>query len=161
MKIAIRALALLLALVVAAPALTTSALAASAPAAGKPTPDKPAATSTRQTPIAILHEGSDTAGARLSTRLKERFNGSNLFQLNEKDAPKMRILLTTQSEFADRPNVGSVYSIIWTFSQSEGHLGYLLARDVGTLSPDDVDALADKIVERTDGIAVKYAYLFQ
>lgn len=161
MKTAIRALALLLTLAIAVPALTAPAWAASTPSAGKPTPDKPAAVSTRQTPMAVVHEGSDSVGARLSTRLKEIFNASNLFQLNEKDAPKMRILLTTQSEFPDRPNVGSVYSLIWTFSQSEGHLGYLLAREVGTLSPEDVDGLAAKIVERTDGIAVKYGYLFQ
>lgn len=157
MKTAIRAFALLLTLAIAAPAL-----AASAPAAvGKPTPDKPAATTARQTAMTVIHEGTDSVGARLSTRLKELFNASNLFQLNEKDAPKMRVLLTTQSEFPDRPNVGSVYSLIWTFSQSEGHLGYLLAREVGTLSPEDVDNLAAKIVERTDGIAVKYSYLFQ
>lgn len=140
--------------------LSTSALAA-APAAGKPAPDSPAKTTTRQTQIAVSHEGVDSVGARLSTRLKELFNASNLFRLNEKDVPKMRIILNTQAEFSERPGVGSVYSIIWVFSQSEGHLGYLLARDIGTLSPEDVDTLAAKIVERTDGIAVKYGYLFQ
>ena len=139
----------------------TLAQAAANPPAGKPTPDKPAAVTTRQTPISVMHEGTDSVGARLSTRLKEMYNSSNLFQLSDKDAPKMRIQLVTQAEFAERPNVGSVYAVIWTFSQSDEHLGYLLAREVGTLSPEDVDNLAAKIVERTDGIAVKYRYLFQ
>lgn len=154
----VRALTLALTLALAAPAL---AAAPAAPAPGKPTPDTPAKVTSRQTQINIVHEGSDSVGARLSTRLKELFNASNLFQLNEKDAPKMRILLNTQAEFSERPGVGSIYSIIWVFSQSENHLGYLLARDLGTLSPDEVDNLAAKIVERTDGIAVKYGYLFQ
>ena len=158
MHTAIRVLALALTLALAAPAL---AAAPAAPTPGKATPDTPAKVSSRQTQINIVHEGTDSLGARLSTRLKELFNASNLFQLNEKDAPKMRILLNTQAEFAERPNVGSVYSIIWVFSQSEGHLGYLLARELGTLSPEDVDNLAAKIVERTDGVAVKYGYLFQ
>lgn len=153
---ALRAFALLLVLSISAPAL-----AASTPAPGKPAPDKPATVTSRQTPIAVTLEGTDNPGARLAMLLKERFNASNLFQLSEKDAPKMRILLTTESEFKDRPNVGSVYSIIWTFSQSDAHLGYLLAREVGTISSEDVDSLVAKIVERTDGIAVKYGYLFQ
>ena len=47
------------------------------------------------------------------------------------------------------------------FSQSENNLGYLLARDLGAVSADEVDALTNKLVERTDGLAVKYRYLFQ
>lgn len=136
--------------------LCTVALAA----APQSKPDTPAQTPQRKTQISVSHEGNDSIGARLSTRLKEVFNASNLFQLNEKDAPKIRIVIVTQAEFGERPQVGSVYSILWLFSQSEGHLGYLLAREIGTLSPEDVDNLAAKIVERSDGIAVKYAYLF-
>ena len=153
--------ALALALTLASAGLAATALAAAAPAKPAAAPDKPTAVDSRQTPITVQHEGSDSTGARLSTRLKELFNASNLFKLNDKDAPKMRILLNTQAEFPDRPNVGSVYSVVWAFSQSDGHLAFLLARDLGTLSPEDVDGLAAKIVERTDGIAVKYAYLFQ
>ncbi len=141
--------------------LVSAYAAEKAPVAGKATPDTPATSAQRQTQVSIMHEGTDSVGTRLSTRVKELFNGSNLFQLNENNAPKMRILLTSKAEFSDRPNVGSVYSIIWVFSQSSGHLGYLLAQDVDTLTPEDVDIIAAKIVERTDGIAVKYAYLFQ
>lgn len=137
--------------------LCASALAAAPPSK----PDTPAQPPQRKTQISVTHEGSDSIGARLSTRLKELFNASNLFQLNEKDAPKIRLAIVTQPEFNERPHVGSIYSILWLFSQSEGHLGYLLARDMGALSADDVDNLAAKIVERTDGIAVKYGYLFQ
>ena len=79
-------------------------------------------------------EGTDSIGARLGMRLKEAFNGSNLFSLTDKDMPKMRLLVSTQSEFPGRPGVGSVYSICWTFTQGEGYLGYLLAREVGTLT---------------------------
>lgn len=157
MQPTIRALLAALFLAIAAPTMA----ATPPPSPGKPAPDTPAKAAMRQTQIALQHEGTDSVGARLATRLKEMFNASNLFQLNEKDAPKVRILLGTRPEFPERPGMGSIYSVTWVFSQSESHLGYLLARDLGALSPDEVDDLAAKIAERTDGIAVKYGYLLQ
>jgi hypothetical protein len=106
-------------------------------------------------------EGTDSIGARLGMRLKEAFNGSNLFSLTDKDMPKMRLLVSTQSEFPGRPGVGSVYSICWTFTQGEGYLGYLLAREVGTLTYEEIDALVNRLVERTDGLSVKYSNLWK
>ncbi len=155
MKYATYVAALVLTLAMCAPAFAADAQP------GRPAPDKPGKSVERSTVITVIHEGSDSIGSRFSTKLKELFNGSNLFTLNEKDVPKMRLILTTQNEFPSRPGIGTVYSLIWTFSQSEGHLGYLLSRDVGAIGMEDVDALAAKIVERTDGIAVKYGYLFQ
>ncbi len=128
---------------------------------GAPAPDSPAKTTERKSQISVNHTGTDNAGTRLATRLKEVFNASNLFQLNEDNAPKIRILLVSKAEFNDRPNVGSVYSITWVFSQSEGHLGYLLAQEVDIITPEAVDIVAAKLLERTDGLAVKYAYLFK
>jgi hypothetical protein len=127
----------------------------------KAQPDTPARAETRSTAVAVIHEGVDSIGARLATRLKEALNASNLFRLEEKDQPKMRLLLNTLSEFPSRPGVGSVYSVTWAFSQSEGHLAYLLARDVGVLTMEDVDALVYRLLERTDGFGVKYGYLFK
>ncbi|MDR0466741.1 MAG: hypothetical protein LBH94_05235 [Deltaproteobacteria bacterium] len=127
----------------------------------KAQPDTPVKAEARNTAVAVIHEGVDSIGARLATRLKEAFNASNLFRLEEKDQPKMRLLLNTLSEFPSRPGAGSVYSITWTFSQSEGHLAYLLARDVGVLTMEEVDALIHRLLERTDGIGVKYGYLFK
>ena len=112
----------------------------------------------------ICKEGTDSIGARLGTRLKERFNQSNLFTLNddeEKDMPKLRLLVSTAPEFPGRPGVGSVYGVSWVFSQGKGYLGYLLAREVGTVNYDDLDALVDRLVERTDGIAAKYGNLWK
>ncbi len=123
--------------------------------------DTPAKTSQRETQISVVHTGSDNVGTLLSTRLKELFNASNLFALNEENSPKISLLLVSKAEFSDRPNVGSVYSVTWVFSQSSGHLRYLLAQEVDVLSPEDVDAVAAKLLERTDGLGVKYAYLFK
>jgi len=131
------------------------------PAAKTQPPDTPARAEMRSTAVAVIHEGADSIGARLAMRLKERFNASNLFKLEERDQPKMRLLLNTMAEFPSRPGAGSIYSITWVFSQSEGHLAYLLARDVGILTLEEVDALTDSLVERTDGIGVKYGYLFK
>lgn len=127
----------------------------------KAQPDTPAKLEARSTPVIVIHEGGDSIGARLATRLKESFNASNLFRLEEKNAPKLRLLLNTVSEFSSRPGAGSVYSITWIFSQSDEHLSYLLARDLGVLTLDEVDALSYRLVERTDGIGVKYSYLFK
>lgn len=149
--------------VVFALALTGAAFAANQQA-GKPVPDKPEKTVDRVTMVSVSIEGTDSVGARLGTKLKERFNQSSLFTLNddeEKDAPKLYVMLSTQPEFAGRPAVGSVYSVCWVFKQGKGYLGYLLARDLGTVSTDDIDGLVDKLVERTDGIAAKYSSLWK
>lgn len=124
-------------------------------------PDRPARVTERSTPVAVEFEGTDSIGSRLSTKIKESFNSSNLFALTEKDTPKIRILVSTVAEFPDRPGVGSAYSVIWLFSQSESTLRHFLNREVGVLTPDEVDGLAARIIERTDGIAVRYGYLFQ
>ena len=130
-----------LALCVLMLALTAPAVQAATPQAGAPKADKPAKVDARSTPVWVELEGTDSIGARLGMRLKEAFNGSNLFSLTDKDMPKMRLLVSTQSEFPGRPGVGSVYSICWTFTQGEGYLGYLLAREVGTLTYEEIDAL--------------------
>jgi hypothetical protein len=127
----------------------------------KAQPNTPVKAETRNTPIAVVHEGVDSIGIRLAMRLKEGCNASNLFKLEENDQPKMRLLLNTMEEFPGRAGVGSVYSLTWVFSQSEGHLAYLLAREVGILTMEQVDALATSLLERTDGISVKYGYLFK
>ena len=124
-------------------------------------PDSPAKGESRSTSVVVMHTGSDSIGSRLATRLKEAFNASNLFKLEEKDTPKMRLLLSTMPEFPSRPGAGSIYSLTWVFSQSDGHLGYLLDRELGVLTPDGVDALVYSVLERTDGIGVKYGYLFK
>lgn len=145
--------------------LATQTLAAqTAPQAGKPVQDSPVQTTERTTLINVQVDGTDSIGAKLSTRLKERFNASSLFRLNsdeDKDKAELRLLLNTAPEFPSRPSVGSVYGVCWVFSQGKGYLGYLLAREVGTVNSDDLDALVDKLVERTDGIAAKYANLWK
>lgn len=143
---------------------TAAFCAAPAPQAGKLVQDEPAQATTRSTVISVITDGSDSLGARLSTKLKERFNQSSLFRLNneeDKDAPELRFLLTTDAEFPARPQVGSIYGICWVFHQGKGYLGYLLAKEIGTFSADDIDTLVDKLVERTDGIAAKYGYLWK
>ena len=154
--------ALLLAAFCLAPAPATAAQAV--PQAGKPVQDAPEKSADRTTVVNVQLDGTDSLGARLSTRLKERFNQSSLFRLNadeERDAPELRVLLNTAPEFPARPAVGSVYGVCWVFSQGKGYLGYLLAREVGTVNAEDLDALVDKLVERTDGIAAKYGTLWK
>ena len=123
-------------------------------------PDKPIKIMERNTPIAVEYEGTDSLGSKLATRIKETLNGSNLFALTEKDTPKLRLLLSSTSEFPSRPGVGSAYAAVWVFSQSEATLRHYLMREVGLVTPDEINDLAAKLVERTDALAVRYAYLF-
>ena len=144
-----------------AAALIFSALPAAAADEAKPVQDKPARTAARSTAITVEHEGTDSIGARLSTRLNEQCNTSSLFTLTEKDTPKMYLILTTQSEFAERPEVGSVYSLIWAYRQQKGQLAFLLARETGTINDGGIEALVNRVLERTDGLSVKYEYLWK
>lgn len=124
-------------------------------------PNQPTKVDARVTAVAVQHEGTDSIGARLSTALKEKFNTSSLFRLSSESEPKMTLLVTTAAEFETRPNVGSVYSLIWVYSQTENYLPMILAREVGTVSMEEIDALVARVVERTDGLSVKYGYLWK
>ena len=71
------------------------------------------------------------------------------------------LLVSTSPEFPTRPQVGSVYSIIWVYSQKANYLPMLLGHEVGTVSMEDIDALVARVVEKTDGLSVKYGYLWK
>ncbi len=141
--------------------VTAYAAAVAPKQAGKAEVNTPSNPGARSTNVSVQHVGIDTIGIHLSTRLKELFNASNLFRLHEGDGAKISIIVTSKAEFKDRPHVGSVYSLLWVFSRSNNHLGYLLANEVDVLSSEDVNAVARRIVERTDGLSVKYGYLFK
>ncbi len=131
------------------------------PPAVAPVADKPAAAQVdRTTAVMVEHEGTDTLGAKLAFQLKGTFNTSSLFTLTEKDTPKIKVVIASTAEFPSRPSIASVYSVVWAFSQAEGTLSFLLARDVGLVTAEELDGLVASIAERTDGIAAKYAYLF-
>ncbi len=137
------------------------ALAAAPQQPAKPVADKPASTNERSTTVAVEHEGTDTLGSKLAFQLKDGFNKSSLFALSEKDGPKIKVLLSTVAEFPSRPNIASAYAVVWVFSQAEGTLSFTLAREVGLVTAEELDALVAKLAERTDGVAVKYGYLFK
>lgn len=135
-----------------------SAQAADAPT--RPMADKPEAATSRTTRVAITHEGTDTLGTKLAFEVKNTFNTSSLFSLSEKSEPKIRLYLSTVAEFPSRPGIGSAYGAVWVFSQSDNTLGFLLARETGLVTPDELPGLVVKLAERTDGIAARYGYLF-
>ena len=88
---------------------------------------------------------------------KKSASGSVLSWLN---VPKFRVLISSAPEFETRPQIGSAYSVVWLFSLSDATLRHYLSMEVGVVSGDDVNDLAAKIVEKTDTVAMKYAYLF-
>lgn len=137
------------------------ALAADPPKEKAPLPNNPTPITERNTPIAVEFEGTDSLGSRLTTRVKEVFNASNLFSLTDKDTPKLRVLISSTPEFPSRPGVGSAYSVVWVFSQSEATLRHYLTREVGVLTPEEVNDVAARLIERTDALAARYGYLLQ
>lgn len=141
-------------------AFASEAMSTLAPAVDKPVVGKPVQKLSKRTFVAVAYEGTDNLGAKLSLQLKETFNSSNLFVLESKDVPKIILTLTTKAEFPARPNIASIYSIIWTYNQSASHLGYLLSKEIGTIVADDISSFVNTIVEKTDMVAVKYGYLF-
>lgn len=120
-----------------------------------------AALKTNATPIAVEHKGTDTIGIRLAYQLKEIFNTSSLFALNDKDAPKLLMLITTESEFPDRPSAGSIYSVIWVYSEGSNMLGSYLAHEIGVATRDEPADLAARLAERSSGLAARHAYIFK
>jgi len=119
-----------------------------------------AAIKAEATPIAVMHEGTDTLGAKLTYQLKEIFNSGTLFDLNDKDVPKLQMFISTSSEFPSRPGVGSVYSVVWVYSERSTVLSNYLAHESGVVSGDNLSDLADKLAARTSGLAAKHAYIF-
>ena len=112
------------------------------------------------TPIAVLHEGMDNLGAKLSYQLKEIFNSGTMFALNDKDEPKLQMIVSTVSEFPSRPGVGSVYCVVWTYSERPTALSSYLAQEVGVITPENLAELTDKLAARTSGLAAKHSYIF-
>ncbi len=125
-----------------------------------PPPPKPGTKAANATPVMVELEGTDTIGAKLAFQLKETFNGGSMFAVTAKDTPKIRILITTEPEFASRPSVGSAYSVIWTYYINSASFSSYLASEVGTVDADGVNDLAARLAERTSGIMAKYAYIF-
>lgn len=112
------------------------------------------------TPISVEHEGTDSLGAKLAYLLKEHFNSGTLFALDDKDVPKLQMLIVSKAEFASRPGVGSIYSIIWVYSERSTVLSNYLAQENGIITPENLTETADNLAARTAGIAAKHAYIF-
>ena len=113
------------------------------------------------TPVSLEHDGTDTLGAKLTMLLKETFNTGTLLALNDSDVPKLQMFITTAPEFSSRPAVGSVYSVIWVYSERSNVLSNYLAHESGILTPEDLDGLAARLASRTAGIAAKHSYIFK
>lgn len=143
------------------------AFAAEAPKSTKatqpaaPKANTPAVVTSRTTPIFVEQKGADNLGSMLAFELKSACNTSSLFKMTGDDVPKITVMITTMSEFTDRPKIGSVYSVVWVFSENSNNLKYYLAQDTGIVTEDNVSALATSVANKTDKISLQYGYLFE
>ena len=135
-------------------------------AAKKPEPapavaDTPAETTSRTTPIFISQKGADVLGSILAYEVTSACNSSSLFKLTTDDQPNISVMITTLAEFSSRPEIGSVYSIVWVFSENNSNLKYFLAQDAGIITKENTPMLAKTIAAKTDQLAMQYGYLFE
>lgn len=112
-------------------------------------------------PIIIEHSGKDELGGTLALKLKEDFRESVLFRLVDKGEKSVRIKIRSRSEFSDRPEIGSVYSIVWTFAESDEVVPFYLDQELGLVGFQNVDSSAAKLMNKTDKVADEYKYLFE
>ena len=83
-----------------------------------------------------------------------------MFALNDKDEPKLQLIINTVSEFPSRPGVGSLYCVVWTYSERSTTLSSYLAQEVGVVTPENLAELAEQLASRTSGLAAKHSYIF-
>ena len=111
----------------------------------------------RRTPVIVEFEGNDALGTSLFNRLQEKVISGN--PANPTREARFRLLLSTSAEFPSRPGVGSVYAVVWTLALTEGSMEYYLVRDIGIVTPENIDSEVNRILSRTEGVAARYGYL--
>ncbi|CCO24471.1 hypothetical protein [Maridesulfovibrio hydrothermalis] len=112
-------------------------------------------------PVVVEHVGNDVLGGTLALKLKENFRKSVLFQLADKSRKSVRIKISSRSEFTDRPEIGSVYAVIWTFAESGDVVPFYLAEEIGVVNFQNTESAAAELINKTDKIAGEYKYLFE
>ena len=112
-------------------------------------------------PVAVIHNGDDVLGGTLALKLKENFRKSVLFTLAGKDTKSVRVIVESRSEFNERPEIGSVYSVVWTFAESEGVVPFYLKQVLGLVNSRNVENSAAGLMNKTDKVAGEYKYLFE
>ena len=153
-------LILTVSLVVPAVAEDTPASPPAPAAKAQPKADTPKEIYSRKTPLYIAHTGTDILGTNLVFELTNTCNSSSLFALKTDKEQNISVLITTHTEFPSRPEIGSVYSVVWVYSEDANNLKYFLAQDAGIVTKATAQALARSIASKTDQIAMQYEYLF-
>ncbi len=111
-------------------------------------------------PVLIEHVGNDEIGGTLALKLKENFRKSILFKLADKSGKAVRVKVISRSEFSERPEIGSVYTVVWTFAESQEVVPFYLSEELGLVSARNIESAAAALMNRTDKVAEEYKYLF-
>ena len=112
-------------------------------------------------PVIVVHSGDDVLGGTLALKLKENFRKSVLFTLAGKNSKAVRVMIESRSEFKDRPEIGSVYSVVWTFAESEEVVPFYLKQELGIVTFRNVETGAAGLINKTDKVTSEYKYLFE
>lgn len=141
----------------------------SAPSVSKPTndqtksiqPDTATISLYEKLPLDIVSKGSDQNGISLSYRLKEELMASKLFVLTTAEKKKFVLQIRTQSEFPDRPNLASIYSVALVYQEDLTTLTYYLDLFQGQIYAENVATEMQKILEWSYSTLKKYHYLLE
>jgi hypothetical protein len=160
-KVLSLALLVLLVLCLGAPAFAQDTKTVPATKAKPVTADKTEQETQKQgIPVIVVHSGDDVFGGSLALKLKENFKKSALFSLADQDSKAVRVRIESRSEFSDRPEIGSVYSVVWTFAESGEVVPFYLKQELGLVNSRNVENKAADLINKTDKIAGEYKYLF-
>ena len=125
------------------------------------TPETPQSSIANKLPLDIVSKGTDQSGTLLSYRLKEELMASKLFALTASEKKKFVLHIRTQPEFADRPNLASLYSIALVYQEDPATLTYYLDLFHGQVHGESVNAEVQKILEWSYATLKRYHYLLE
>ncbi|XPV77848.1 MAG: hypothetical protein ACNI27_07970 [Desulfovibrio sp.] len=111
--------------------------------------------------VYIEHEGADELGDRFALAVKEAFRKSEGFFVADSPEKSMVLTIATKVEFSDRPQLGSIASIIWRFAEKPNVFSYYLNNDLRCVDETILPKTAEAIVAKTDKIISKYFYLYE
>lgn len=112
-------------------------------------------------PVFVQYGDQDPLGGRLAFAVKEAFRESKSFRLVKSGEKALVLKLDSKVEFADRPHLGSAYSMVWVYAESSAVLSYYLEAAIGFVDGETLDKTADDLVVSTDKLVGRYSYLFE
>lgn len=106
---------------------------------------------THKIAVEIISRSEDQVGTRFVFRIKEKIIGSNIFRQAKVSEPRLQLIISSIERDHDNPGESTVYSIIWTYAESDEN-PTMLNHTLGVCGADRVGNAAESILAETDKI---------